>query len=329
MAQTVFVTGATGFIGRHVVWKLRERGAEVRCLVSPHSKVDLLHTIGAKIVVGETNNRDAMRAGMKGCESVYHMASWNKIGLQPHQVPLMREINVTRTRNVLAMAYHLGIPKIIYTSNLAAFGDTEGVLADESYRSQKKFATTYSRTKWEAYYEVALPLIAEGAPIVILMPGAVYGPDIPSIIGRVLEMYVKGRLPLLIGGEATYTWVYIDDTAEGHILAADKGKLGETYILGGPTMSIKEVFQTFAGLTRIPAPKFISGPRTRHVTALTVARLGKFLPLPAFIELEAIKSMNAGTYMAKSDKAHRELGWTPRPLEEGFQTMLDWYRDQS
>lgn len=328
MAQTVFVTGATGFIGSRVVRKLCERGDTARCLVRRPSQASWLHKIGAKIVVGDIRNRVAMREGMKGCDVVYHIAAWYEIGVQRGQVAMMKQLNVTGAYNVLSMAYHIGIPKIVYTSTASIFGDTRGVFADETYQPRGALETVFAQTKSQAHYEVALPLIEEGAPIIIVMPGAVYGPGDPSLVGQVIKMHVKRRLPVMIGGNATYSWVYVDDVAEGHLLAADKGKPGESYILAGPPFTVREVLQMCERITNIPAPKFVGGSKVWRITASTMGRLEKYVPLPALIGTEALMNLSEGTHLACDDKARRELGWNPRPPEEGLQMTLDWYMAQ-
>jgi len=230
-----FVTGGTGFIGQHLVRQLVERDYEVVALARSESGVEQLRTLGARPALGDITDMDSMREPMAGCDLVFHVAGWYKIGGDDWMQAEI--INVGGTRKVLRLAYELGIPKIIYTSTVAVFGDTHGNIVDETYHTDGPFVTEYDRTKWLAHYKVAVPLIEKGAPIIIVIPGVAYGPGDHSWIGDLMRTFYIG-VPVLAGPDTAFTYAHVDDIAEGHILAAEKGRIGESYVLAGPAVPL-------------------------------------------------------------------------------------------
>jgi dihydroflavonol-4-reductase len=317
-----FVTGGTGFIGQHVVRKLRERGYEVVALVrSPLSEpARRLAGMGAEVVAGDIVDIESMRAPMAGSDIVFHIAAWYKIGdPNPAQAEI---INVGGTRKVLRLAYELDIPKIIYTSTLAVFGDTKGQLVDESYYQGGPFLSEYDRTKWLAHYKVALPLMEKGAPITIVMPGGVYGPGDTSSVAAMMRLFYRG-LPFLPGPETTLTYAHVEDIAEGHILAAEKGEIGESYILAGPAIPLGEMFEFWGYLTGKRAPHLYVPASWVRPTAPLMGAMASVISLPAVFSQEATEVLGA-TYMARADKARSELGWQTRPLQTGMLETFAW-----
>lgn len=317
-----FVTGGTGFIGNVLIRKLLERGYEVRALARSSHSASELHRMGVTFVQGDLDDREALREGMAGCDLVFHVAGWYRIGdNQPEQC---EHINVTGTRNVLELAYELGIPKIVYTSTVAIFGDTHGQIVDEDYRmpAGQEFITDYDRTKWKAHYEVALPLIERGAPIIIVQPGVVIGPGDHSLIGDLMKFYARGWMLALPGPEFTVTYAHVEDIAEGHILAAEKGWPGESYIIAGPALSLGEIVPIWAKVTGRRPPFFSIPARFLAPFAPVVDTLAKYIPIPPLFSRDAVAMLKA-TYMARADKARRELGWEPRPLEEALKSTFE------
>ena len=323
-----FVTGGTGFIGSRVVCKLVQRGYTVSALVRSERGAANLHAAGAQPVFGDISDRESMRAGMQGSDVVFHIAAWYKIGAR-HQ-ELAERFNVGGSRNVLGLAHELGVPKIVYTSTVAVFGNTRGQVADESYRmlASEPFATEYDRTKWQAHYEVALPLIEKGAPITIVMPGAVFGPGDQSLIGKMMQAFYKGLLFVFPGPETVLSYTHVDDIAEGHILAAEKGKPGESYIITGPALSFRQIVPLWAQACGRPAPLAFFPARLLHPLAPLAQRFGEQISIwPEIFSADAIRITGA-TYAAQASKAQRELGWYPRSLEEGLKETFDAIAEQ-
>jgi len=315
-----FVTGGTGFIGSHVVRKLTERGYEVHALARSDRTAAALEAAGARAARGDITDAASMREGMRGSDVVFHMAAWYKIGSRDWKQA--EAINVGGSRNVLGLAHELGVPKIVYTSTVGVFGDTKGQTVDESYVCHEPFFTEYERTKWAAHYEVALPLTEEGAPVIIVMPGGVYGPGDASVIGHVMQRFCRGRLPFLPGPETTFTYAHVEDIAEGHILAAEKGRIGESYVLAGPAVPFDELIDLWAEITGRRAPAVRIPGRLLRPFAPLIGAIGSVIPLPMMFSEDATRALGA-TYMARADKAREELGWQTRPLREGMRETLN------
>ncbi len=168
-----FVTGGSGFIGRSLIRQLIEQGHTVRALGRSESSLNTVRLLGAEPVAGDITDKESMRAGMTGCDTVFHVAAWYEIGSRDWITA--ERLNIDGTRHVLTLAFELGVPRIVYTSTVGVFGDTRGALVDESYYAEGPFQNLYERTKWLAHYKVAVPLIEQGAPIIIVMPGASMG----------------------------------------------------------------------------------------------------------------------------------------------------------
>ncbi len=320
-AQAVkyFVTGSTGFIGGHLTRRLLTDGHAVVSLVRSPSLAADLALQGAVLSPGDVTDRESMRSGMHGVDGVFHLAGWYKIGAR--DTSPARRINVDGTRNVLSLALELGIPRVVYTSSLAVFSDTGGRVMDESYRPRGPWVSDYDRSKWEAHFEVAEPLIREGLPLRIVMPGAVYGPADPSQVGIMLRQYLRRRLPLLPRRTAL-CWGHVNDTVTGHLLAMEKGAPGESYILAGPHHTLIEAFTLAEGITGIPAPRLRAGPGVLRTAAAASRVLGTVLPLPATYRAESLRVAAGVTYLGSDAKARRDLGFDPRPLATGLAETL-------
>jgi nucleoside-diphosphate-sugar epimerase len=316
-----FVTGGTGFIGRALIRQLIARGYRVHALARSQDGAAALQALGATVVPGDVTDRESMRAAMRGSDVVFHLAAI--YNYSPAAQAQCEPINVEGTRVVLGLAHELRVPRIVYTSSLAVFGDTHGELPDESYRADGPFLTEYDRTKWQAHYEVALPLIEQGAPIIIVMPGAVYGPGDTSWLAEAMRLFHRGLMPLVPGPESVVTYAYVDDVAEGHILAAEKGRVGESYILAGPAVPLGEMVDFWAQLTGKRPPAARVPTRLVRPLAPAVARLQPALSLPQLFGEDMVRMMGV-SYAGRADKARAELGWRPRPLQTGMLDTFEW-----
>jgi len=318
----VFVTGATGFIGGRVARKLLQRGDQVTALVRSSQDAAVLQAAGARTVLGDITQRESLRDGMQGSDVVYHIAGWYEIGSSDRAQA--EAINVTGTRNVLSLAFELGVPKIVYTSTVAIYGDTHGVLVTEKtpISSSGEFKTLYDLTKWMAHQE-AEHWITQGAPITIVMPGVVYGPGDTGYVNELMRAWQQGLLAVMPGPEFTITLTHVDDIADGHLLAADKGLPGESYILAGPSLNLREVFSLWANLTGRPGPILYVPARFVKPFGPLLSGLANWLPLPNLINQDTFAMLDT-TYTADSTKARTELGWQPRPLTEGMHETFEW-----
>lgn len=317
----IFLTGGTGFIGSRVIPKLIARGHEVYALARSTGGLAAVEALGAVGVRGDITDPASMRAAMRGSDAVFHIAGWYKIGA-PDQTSAAA-INVEGSRNVLGLACELSVPKILYTSTVAVFGDTRGQLVDETFYQGPPFLTEYDRTKWRAHYEVAAPLIEAGAPIIIAMPGGVYGPGDPSVVGAFLRMFYRGLLPVFPTPGTVITFAHVDDIAEGLILAWEKGRLGESYVLAGPSLSFSELLDLCASLTGRAAPLLHVPGRWLPSVAPLARCARRWLPLPEAFSGDSL-ALAGATYMATPAKARRELGWHSRSLLTGLEETLAW-----
>jgi len=316
-----FVTGATGFIGGQVARQLVAAGHSVVALARDPQKASDLQTLGVTVAPGDVTDKPTLREPMRGVDGVFHLAGWYKVGRKDKRPGAA--INIEGTRNVLETMRDLGIRKGVYTSTLAVNSDTRGKLVDESYRYDGPHLSEYDRTKWVAHYEIAEPMIAAGLPLVIVQPGVVYGPDDTSSMGDALMRYLKRTLPLTPRYTA-FSWGHVDDIAHAHLLAMERGKTGETYIIAGPTHTFIEALEIAERITGIRAPRWHPGPAMTRFLAFQADIVGAVFPLPEAFAGESIRVTAGTTYIGNNAKARRELGYAPRALELGLKETLEY-----
>jgi nucleoside-diphosphate-sugar epimerase len=256
-----------------------------------------------------------MREGMTGVDGVYHVAGWYKIGTRDKSGG--EKVNVQGTRNVLELMQELKIPKGVYTSTLAINSDTHGQLVDESYHFHGKHLSEYDRTK-AAAHEIAKGFIARGLPLVIVMPGAIYGPDDTSTIRTNIISLLKGQLPML-PDQTTLCWAHVDDIAQGHILAMEKGRIGESYIIAGEPRKVADVFHLAATIAGKRRPMIVPHQMMKVMSVLVRPLDGI---LPESYTSEGLRIVSGITYIGDNSKAKREIGYSPRPLAEGWEETL-------
>jgi dihydroflavonol-4-reductase len=317
----VFVTGGTGFIGGHVVRMLRKRGDEVEALVRDPGKADDLEALGARLVQGDLSDRAALARAMRGCDAVIHGAAVYKVGIPESERDAMRRANVEGTENALGAAKDAGTPRVVYVSTIGAFGNTRGQIVDESYdHPGEGFTSYYEETKYEAH-QVAKRLIAEGLPCVIVQPGGVYGPKDHSALGKQIVDFASGRLPLVPFPELGLNMVHVEDVATGVLLALDKGKPGESYVLGGEITTMRGLMDSTADVMGKRRPR--GNIPTGLLRALAPAGpvIGRLMGQPPNMR-ELVSSSDGVTFWAKDDKARAELGYQPRPLDRGLRETL-------
>lgn len=320
-----FVTGATGFIGRHLISQLLESGHTVHALIRDRRKAQFLEDAGVKLFKGDITHRDSITKGMEGTDGIFHLAAWYKIGSRDKHRAY--GINVIGTRNVLEIMKTLKIKKGIYTSTLAVFSDTKGQLVDEDYQFKGKHLSEYDKTKWEAHYKIALPMIEEGLPLTIVMPGAVYGPGDTSSVGESFQSYLSEQLPML-PRQTALCWAHVEDIAKGHILAMEKGNSGESYIIAGEPATLIKAFEVAEKITGIPAPKYQIHPGFLKLLSGFLKTMQKFIPIEGSYSAEGLRVIAGTTYWGSNQKAQKELGFSPRSIKEGFQQTLEYMMNE-
>jgi len=313
-----FLTGATGFIGARVARQLVDAGHQVVAVVRSPDKAQDLASLGIAVHKGDVTDKESMRAPMTGVDGVFHIAAWYKIGVRDKSAA--EQINVQGTRNVLELMRELSIPKGVYTSTLAVNSDTHGKLVDETYRYDGPHLSEYDRTKALAH-QVAEQFIASGLPLVVVMPGLTYGPGDASSVHTTLVQYLQRRLPM-IPKQSAFSWGHVDDIARGHILAMEKGRIGESYIIAGPPATLEEALALAEQITGVPAPRLHAAPGLLRAMSRLMGMVEKVAPVPDAYSAEYLRISAGVTYIGDNAKARRELGYDPRSLKEGLAETL-------
>ena len=316
-----FVTGATGFVGSHLAAKLIARGDDVVALIRSPDKAGDLARIGATIVAGDLDSVDTMVEAMAGCDAVFHVAAIYKAGVFEDACREMHHANIQGTENVLSAATTAGVERIVYVSTIGYYGNTRGEVVDETFeRTDKDWLTCYDETKFKAH-EVAQRYIAQGAPVLIAQPGGIYGPGDTSDLSLLLDRVKKGWLKVNLMSSVGFNFVHVDDVVEGLLLIHDRGRIGQSYNLGGEITTLKELVAKVAALAGRKPP---SGELPVGVIKRLVGPWRYLAPLMGFPPnlQELIKASDGVTYWARDDKARAELGYSPRTLDVGLPDVV-------
>ena len=319
----VLVTGATGFIGGNLARELWRRGDDVRALVRPDSNRLTIEDTGIVPVEGDILDRDSVDRAVQGCEAVFHVAAaytfWSR---DPAGVS---RTNVEGTLNVLKAARQAGVSRTVYTSTVGTVGlPKEGLGDEDTPLDPKSLHGHYKRSKLQAEQE-ALALAAAGMPLVVVNPTTPVGPwDVkPTPTGKMVLDFLRRRIPAYL--KTGMNLVDVADVVEGHILALEKGKSGERYILGNRNVSLKEIFDILSSLTGLPAPR-IRAPYWLVVGIGYADRFieGTLLRREPAIPVEGVLASKTPAYVS-CEKAVRELGQPQRPIEDALNQAVDWF----
>jgi len=314
----VAVTGGAGFIGRAIVKRLVDRGDDVVALVRDPAKASHLPSERVTLVQSDLSDPAQLTRAMTGADGVIHAAGMYRIGIKKAERPQMWDANVGATERVLDAAIDAGVPRIVYVSTANVFGNTHGELPDETFRRDLAhgFLSYYDESKYRAH-EAAEQRIKQGAPVIIVMPTQVYGPNDHSEASSQLDLAFRGKLHYVVFPDTGLAWVHVDDLAQGIVAALDRGRVGESYVLSGDPRRINESVAVAAKA---------GGHRPPRLTLPTIA-LKLITPLndavgglPGFPAngAETISSADGVTYWASHAKATRELGFEPRSLGQGI-----------
>ena len=314
----VVVTGGAGFIGRAIVGKLAERGDDVVALVRDPARAQFLAAKNVQLVASDLRSVPAMTAQMKGADGVIHAAGSYRIGIKKSEQAQMRDANVGTTERVLDAAVAAGVPKIVYVSTVNVFGNTKGKKPDETYRRDldEGFLSYYDEAKYGAH-EAAEKRLASGAPLVIVMPSQVFGPNDHTILSLQLEHAHAGKLRYLVLGNAGNAWVHVDDLAVGIVAALDRGRIGQAYILAGDCYRLGAAIAMAAKVGGRRPPRISLPTALLRLVAPINDRVGGLPGFPANLG-ETIRAGDGVTYWASHEKATSELGFNPRSLEQGI-----------
>ncbi|MDA2920549.1 SDR family oxidoreductase [Desulfobacterota bacterium AH_259_B03_O07] len=323
--MSILVTGATGFIGSHIARKLVERGEKVKILLRKTSKTSNINGLDVERFYGDILDIDSVRTAIKGCDTLYHVAGL--VSSKKAHYKKMEDINVGGTINVLSAALEEGLKKVVYTSSIGAIGvdPNRGIANEETPFTLEHLGIQYINTKHYAEKE-AIKFYEKGLPLVIVNPSVVVGPgDIYLASNGFVVLYCKRRYPGYIDGAVNL--VSVDDVAEGHILAAEKGRLGERYVLANKNCTIKELFDLLERVTGIKSPRL----KIPYLLALAGGYFFESilrLPFTSFVLLDtdSVKATSQYWYF-DSSKAVNELGLPQTSIEKTLEEAVVWFRD--
>lgn len=321
------VTGATGFVGSAVARKLLEAGYEVRVLARPGSDRRNLRGLDVELVEGDLLDGDSLRRAVADCGILFHVAADYRLWIP--DPPALYRVNVEGTRELFRAAMEAGVERIVYTSSVAALGiNPDRSPADEDTPVElADMVGHYKRSKYLAEEEVRRLIREHGAPVVIVNPSTPVGPrDIkPTPTGRIFADMLRGRMPAYV--ETGLNIAHVDDVAHGHLLALERGALGERYILGGENMTLRELLEAIAEIGDVKAPRL----RIPHDVVMPLAwmaeqwaRLTDTVP---FATRDEIRMARKHMFFS-SEKAMQQLGYQPRPARHAIEDAVEWFRQQ-
>jgi len=323
----ILLTGASGFVGSAVLRKLIDRGEQVRTLVRPSSDRRNLDGLAVEVVEGDLQEPGSLKPALKGCTGLFHVAADYRLWA-PKPEPMFKA-NVDGTRTLMLAAAECGVTRIVYTSSVAVLGQAPGAgAADEETPVQfSDMIGPYKQSKFLAEAEVRALIEHEGLPAVIVNPSTPVGPrDIkPTPTGRMIVEAASGRMPAYV--DTGLNIVHVDDVADGHLAAFDKGVVGERYILGAENLSLKEILGEIAKITggkppRVNIPHDLIMPFA--LIAETWARLtGGTEP---FATTDGLKMAKKKMFFSHI-KAAKALGYAPRPAVQALTDAVHWFRD--
>lgn len=320
-----FVTGATGFLGSHVARQLLARGAELRLLVRPTSRLENVADLPAERIVGDLRDAQSLHRGMSGCDYVFHVAADYRLWARNGQE--LYESNVDGTKNILQAARDSGVRRVIYTSSVATMGfGNNGHLTDErSPVSLFNMIGDYKRSKFMAE-RLVIEAGRGGQNVVIVNPTTPIGErDIkPTPTGQIVVDFLKKKFPAYV--DTGLNLVDVVDCADGHLLAMENARPGERYILGSENLTLKQILDKLGAITGLPSPNV----KVPYAVALAAGAwgsivVGGMMKREPRATIEAVQ-MSRKKMFVSSSKAERELGWKPRGVDDALRRAAEWFR---
>jgi dihydroflavonol-4-reductase len=321
--MTTLVTGASGFLGSHVARLLAERGEHVRVLLRATSQTRLLEGLAVERASGDLRDASSLAKALAGVRIVYHVAADYRLWARdPREI---YESNVQGTRNLLEAAKRANVEKFVYTSTVGTIAvPRDGALPDENTITFiQEMIGVYKRSKWLAEQE-ARQAAAAGLPVVIVNPTTPVGPGDakPTPSGRIIVDFLNGRMPAYV--DTGLNFVPVEDAAAGHLLAAERGRIGERYILGGENLTLKQALEILSRVSGRRAPRV----RVPHVLALAAgyadAALSRLVGREPQIPLDGVRMARHNMFVGTA-KARAELGFVAEPIAAAFARAVRWY----
>ena len=324
MSDIALVTGASGFVGSAVARVLVARGLHVRVVMRPGANRLNIAKLHCEPVIGDMRDEESMTAALKGARYLFHVAADYRLWARdPGEI---ERNNFQGARATMSAALKAGVERVVYTSSVAALKPGDTAVDESSRHTPQSVIGAYKRSKLVAEREVERLIRDEALPAVIVAPSTPIGPrDVkPTPTGRIIVEAATGKMPAFV--DTGLNLVHVDDVAQGHLLALDKGKIGENYILGGADVALETMLGDIAFLSGRKAPT-IKIPRTPLFplawAAEAVARVTGKEP---FLTADALR-MSRYRMFFSSEKAKRDLGYTARPYREGLKDALSWFRE--
>jgi len=318
--KPTLVTGASGFIGWHIARLLGERGHKVRALVRPASK---LRELDAETVTGDLRDAASLDRAVVGCGLVFHVAADYRLWARDPRE--LYESNVEGTRNLLEAARRAGVERVVYTSTVGCIGVPKDGLGDETVPVRlEEMSGAYKRSKFLAE-RVALDAAASGFPVVVVNPTAPVGDhDVkPTPTGKIVLDFLRGALPAFI--DTGLNLVDVRDTAEAHLLAAERGRPGERYIVGSENLTLAEILQRLARLTGREAPHVKLPYAVAYAAGLITTGWARVTGRPPLAPLDAVRMARKKMFVS-IEKARRELGFSPGAVDVALGRAVEWFR---
>ena len=322
--RRIWISGATGFVGKAVVRVLRTRGDEVIAAVRDPKKAGDLVDMGVIVLEDDLSNVAITAEGLRDVDAAIHSAGSYRVGITRAERGAMWDANIGTTTRVLDATETARTPRIVYVSTVGVFGNTHGQEVDETYRRNVRegFLSWYDETKFGAH-EVAAQRARAGAPIVTVQPSQVYGPGDHTEVGEQLRLAHSGKLPYRALDEVGIGFVHVDDLARGIVAALDSAPLPSTYILSGPRHRLGDALAIAARLGGHPLPRLAVPSGLLRLIAPAGRLIGQ-------ANLREVVTASAGvTYWASAEKATRELGFSPRALEDGLRDTFEFEADSA
>ncbi len=318
------VTGATGFIGRHLVERLANKGVTVRVLCRRTADVSSFKRREIEICWGDVLDGSTVEAAVRGCDQVFHLAAFAQGWAKDPQA--FFETNVGGLQNVLSAAQRASVEKVVYTSSSVTLGPSNGTPAAESSPRSQEFFTDYEHSKSVAEQE-ALSYVRSGLNVVIVCPTRVFGPGVLSVANSVTKMvqqYLKGKWRFILGdGNGIGNYVYVEDVVDGHLLAMEKGRAGERYLLGGENASYDEFFEIVAEVSGRRYKLFHVPMSLALLTSEIEEFRGKHFKHHPLITPGWVRTFIAD-WAFSTEKAQSELGCKITPLREALAMTIKW-----
>lgn len=318
--RPVLVTGASGFVGWHVARLLRERGFTVRAMtrgINPVPELDV------EVVKADLTDRASIDRAIAGCSAVFHVAAdyrlWAK---DPRE---LYASNVDGTRALLEASRAAGVERAVYTSTVGCIGLVDGGLGDETTPvSLDDMSGHYKRSKYLAE-QVALEFAASGFPVIIVNPTAPVGDHDfkPTPTGQTIADFLQGKMPAYL--DTGLNIVNVRDVAQGHVLAFEKGRPGERYILGSENLTLKQIFEILSSLSGVKAPSIEIPYFVAWLAAAVGGAVSSITGTPPRAPMEGVRMARKKMWV-RHDKATRELGFTPAPARIALQQAYEWFR---